>query len=69
MFAGYRHPHPLERLIEMKVRTNGDKDAPQAMKDACQELVQELHTLNSRFKVSSLFELYCFTDLYFKGIT
>mmetsp|Transcript_7611 Transcript_7611/g.16596 ORF Transcript_7611/g.16596 Transcript_7611/m.16596 type:complete len:127 (-) Transcript_7611:2311-2691(-) len=49
-FAGYRNPHPLETLIEFKVRTNGEKDSLSAMKDSIGELLNEFNTLENRFK-------------------
>ena len=32
-FAGYRRPHPLENMVEIKVQTNGEKTPAQAVID------------------------------------
>jgi len=49
-FAGYRHPHPLETFIEMKVRTNGEKDSLNVLNDSIEQLLSEVSTLENRFK-------------------
>jgi len=34
-FAGYRRPHPLEDMVEIKVQTNGEKTPAEAVIDVC----------------------------------
>ncbi len=49
-YAGYRHPHPLEIFIELKVRTNGVKDPLDALKETVMDLSSEINTLENRFR-------------------
>ncbi|GBG24620.1 DNA-directed RNA polymerase II subunit RPB11 [Hondaea fermentalgiana] len=49
-FAGYRHPHPLETLIEMKVRTDGSVTALDAIQNATTNLNKEIRLLEERFR-------------------
>jgi DNA-directed RNA polymerase II subunit RPB11 len=49
-FAGYRMPHPLTPVCEVKVQTNGDSDALSAVISALDSLDTELQTLENRFK-------------------
>ena len=50
IFAGYRHPHPLETFIELKVRTNGKVDPLNALKLCANQLLNEINTLENRFR-------------------
>ncbi len=49
-FAGYRHPHPLDTFIELKIRTDGSKDSVDALKNSVEELIAEFNTLENHFK-------------------
>ena len=51
-FAGYRTPHPLEYLMEMKVQTNGDIDPVTAVKRATTTRIEEVKHLEREFAVS-----------------
>jgi DNA-directed RNA polymerase II subunit RPB11 len=44
-FAGYKKPHPLEEEVEIKVQTSGEVAAPQAVIDACEQLIIKLNKL------------------------
>jgi len=49
-FAGYRHPHPLENLIEMKVRTDGSMTSLDAVREATASLTDEVCRLENKFR-------------------
>ena len=40
-FSGYKRPHPLE--------TNGEKNPAQAVKDACDELINQVDQMEIAF--------------------
>lgn len=50
IFAGYRHPHPLETFVEFKVRTNGNVEPIQALKLGTNQLMTEVTLLENRMK-------------------
>lgn len=50
-FAGYRMPHPLENLLELKVQTNGDIDPITAVKRVTNSRLQEVKAIEEDFKV------------------
>lgn len=50
-FAGYKIPHPLENILEIKLQTDGKRDPLTAMKDATADMLTELTHLESSFKV------------------
>ena len=50
-FAGYKIPHPLENLLEVKVQTDGTRDPLTAIKDATNDLLKELTVMETAFKV------------------
>lgn len=42
LFAAYRKPHPLENKIEVKIQTNGEVTPAQALKEALQNLTEDV---------------------------
>lgn len=50
LFAGYRVPHPLEHVIEVKVQTTEDIDPQQAMIKAMECLMNELNNIDRSFR-------------------
>jgi len=61
-FAGYRHPHPLEPIIELKVRTDGTEtslaltlEATSALKEEAHEMTKEFRQACERFRNDSSF--------------
>lgn len=52
MFAGYKHPHPLENKILIRVQTTADYTPQDALKNAITDLISELSLLEERFRVS-----------------
>ncbi len=58
LFAGYRRPHPLENLIELKVQTNGSVRPTTAFANALDSLATEIDSVGEEFEVSfSLFSM------------
>ncbi|KAL7751858.1 DNA-directed RNA polymerase II core subunit [Sorochytrium milnesiophthora] len=49
IFAGYKVPHPLEHLFELKVQTTADTTPWQALADAMEQLVADITNLKTRF--------------------
>ncbi|KAK3621214.1 DNA-directed RNA polymerase II core subunit [Elasticomyces elasticus] len=49
LFAAYQVPHPLFAVFKLRVQTDGEVTPKQAVVGACQELVQELQTLDQEF--------------------
>lgn len=49
VFAAYRVPHPLFPHFELRVGTDGEITPREALKEACQGSVQDLHTLSNEF--------------------
>lgn len=58
-FAAYKVPHPLFATFDLRVHTDGDISPKEAVVQACQELVQELQTLDQEF--TKEFELHRIT--------
>ena len=52
LFAGYRHAHPLDSHIEVKIRTTGNVDPLSALKSNTNELLNEINTLENRFRAA-----------------
>ena len=48
-FAGYRMPHPLQTVLEVKVQTNGEATPIQAVISSLQALENEFAVLENRF--------------------
>lgn len=51
-FAGYRMPHPLENLMELKVQTDGSITPSLAVKRAISNRKLELDAIKNQFKFS-----------------
>ena len=49
-FAGYRLPHPLQTVLEIKVQTSQGADPLNAMVGALESLQAEFETLENRFR-------------------
>ena len=49
-FAGYRKPHPLFDLLEMKVQSNGDFEPYQLVDFACTTLVNHVGKIEQEFE-------------------
>ncbi len=49
-FAGYKHPHPLENDIVVKVQTATGTQPTPALNDAARRLEAEFRTLLSHFR-------------------
>lgn len=50
LFAGYRVPHPLENVIEVKVQTDERSNPADALKRACQQLITQTLSLKKQFQ-------------------
>ena len=48
-YAGYRKPHPLEYKIEIKIQTNGEITPHQALKEAINNLVDDVDIATKSF--------------------
>ena len=48
-FAGYRHPHPLENQIEVKILTKLRIDTNQHLKEGCERLSKRFEGLLDQF--------------------
>lgn len=48
-FAGYRKPHPLENHIELRISTNGEITPLDALRNALQNLVNDIDLTNKKF--------------------
>ena len=48
-FAGYRKPHPLFDLVELKVQTDGTCQPNQLVNDNCNTLVQHVDKISNAF--------------------
>lgn len=46
LFAAYQVPHPLFAVFKMRVQTDGEVSARDALIQACKDLVAELQTLD-----------------------
>ncbi len=51
LFAGYKHPHPLEHKIVLRVQTTSDYSPQEAVTNAVTDLISEVSLLEERFKV------------------
>eukprot|EP00747_Dinoflagellata_sp_TGD_P164032 gnl/TRDRNA2_/TRDRNA2_183417_c0_seq1.p1 gnl/TRDRNA2_/TRDRNA2_183417_c0~~gnl/TRDRNA2_/TRDRNA2_183417_c0_seq1.p1 ORF type:complete len:207 (+),score=31.57 gnl/TRDRNA2_/TRDRNA2_183417_c0_seq1:140-760(+) len=50
MFAGYKVPHPLDHMIELRIQTMGEKSSPeQAIRRAVRNLRTECRSMLSQF--------------------
>ena len=54
MFAGYKHPHPLEHKIILRIQTTPDYSPQEAFTNAVTDLISEVSLLEERFKVHAL---------------
>ncbi|KAH0485249.1 MAG: uncharacterized protein KVP18_001325 [Porospora cf. gigantea A] len=50
VFAGYRNPHPLENVIEIRIQTNGTKSPHRALSECVTLLKAETDSLQKQFK-------------------
>ena len=48
-FAGYRRPHPLFDLLEIKIQSNGEVQPYTLVEDACTNLVHHVDAIDSSF--------------------
>ena len=48
-FAGYRKPHPLFDLVELKVQSNGNYEPYQLIDNACNNLVDHVVQISNEF--------------------
>ena len=48
-FSGYRKPHPLFDLLELKVRSNGEFEPYQLVDNACSNLVDHIQKIQGEF--------------------
>ena len=53
-FAGYRMPHPLENVMELKVQTSGASNPIKAVLSSLDTLISEINTIENRFKASTI---------------
>ncbi|ORX90288.1 putative RNA polymerases L [Basidiobolus meristosporus CBS 931.73] len=53
LFAGYKAPHPLEHLFQLKIQTTPETTPVAALSDAINELIGEYGTIRQRFEVST----------------
>ena len=49
-FAGYRKPHPLFDLVEIKVQSNEEAEPFQLVNDACRSLIQHVEAMETSFE-------------------
>ena len=54
LFAGYKHPHPLEHKIVLRVQTTPDYSPQEAFTNAITDLISEVSLLEERFKVPQM---------------
>jgi DNA-directed RNA polymerase II subunit RPB11 len=57
LFAGYRMPHPLNPLIEVKVQTRPDTSPLNAFDKALVSLIQDASSINDDFQVRMIIVL------------
>jgi len=50
-FAGYRKPHPLENIVEIKVQTDGSKTPAMAVIEACDKTTNHVTAIQNSFEV------------------
>jgi hypothetical protein len=51
LFAGYRVPHPLQNVIEVKIQTKKDSTPQRALGDTLSTLIVDMNSLTERFSV------------------
>ena len=66
-FAGYRKPHPLEDMVEIKVQTNGQKTPADAVIDVCDQTQEHISAIEQSFKVTFLSLMFQNAMLMFKN--
>jgi DNA-directed RNA polymerase II subunit RPB11 len=50
-FAGYKHPHPLDNHIELRVQvSSSSSSAPAAVRGAAERLTKEMQLLQASFR-------------------
>jgi len=49
-FAGYRKPHPLENMVEIKVQTDGTKTPAMAIIDVCERTMDHVTAMENSLK-------------------
>eukprot|EP01053_Blabericola_migrator_P012808 Blabericola_migrator_1__12807@NODE_825_length_6370_cov_320_094241_g582_i0_p7_GENE_NODE_825_length_6370_cov_320_094241_g582_i0NODE_825_length_6370_cov_320_094241_g582_i0_p7_ORF_typecomplete_len121_score12_54RNA_pol_L_2/PF13656_6/4_6e24_NODE_825_length_6370_cov_320_094241_g582_i059146276 len=52
LFAGYRNPHPLEPIIEVRIQSNNKSNPYAIAHNALQALAGEVNSLQQQFKAS-----------------
>jgi DNA-directed RNA polymerase II subunit RPB11 len=53
-FSGYRKPHPLENMVEIKVQTDGSKTPAMAVIEACDKTLNHITAIQNSFEVSGI---------------
>ena len=51
LFSGYKVPHPLEHKFVLRIQTTPDYSPQEAMSNAITDLISEITTLETGFKV------------------
>ena len=64
LFSGYKVPHPLEHKFVLRVQTTPDYSPQEALSNAITDLISELSTIETGFKV----DLRSMFDIWFQGI-
>jgi len=49
LFAGYKVPHPLNAMFELRVQTDGSKTPKEAVISCCTSLMKDLDKLSREF--------------------
>ena len=49
-FAGYRKPHPLFDLVELKVQSNGEIEPYELVRESCVNLVHHIDAIENSFE-------------------
>ena len=58
LFSGYKVPHPLEHKFVLRVQTTPDYSPQEALSNAITDLISELTTLETGFKVCLFVHVY-----------
>ena len=57
-FSGYRKPHPLENMVEIKVQTDGSKTPAMAVIEACDKTLNHITAIQNSFEVSDAADIF-----------
>ncbi len=55
LFSGYKVPHPLEHKFVLRIQTTPDYSPQEALSNAITDLISELTTLETGFKVCNMY--------------